>query len=513
MLLIVAVMSESPMTQTSKLFDFSIEILENIFQHLDSLHLLRVGLLSRQAHTFLLPYYFRRCNLNYSDDLTTVDYLSFNRDKMALTEDAFRAIRTSPVVTKVKHLHCVFSFPEHQFLWEIRNVYTVLLKLQHAEKIELNFAAIPNRLISDHVGRLKTLREWRCAFRTFMQTVLDKSPSSLSVLYPPDGLLDGPYGIDTRDQLRVGFWRNLVSWTGLRHGQRPVTISERSLLDRVLPAAIRPHAPLSTSSISLESITSLQLGANIRQEGWRILTNRFTLPSLTSLDLDMRSQMGFIATLRFLQRHPTISTFCLTNANAEETYAYRPYIIPDTFLPHLRILKASLDVVLVFFGPHSTAKFGQLETVEVSEELNLPPSPDWESMARRLTRVPPRLDGKDITLDLSELQRNLFPKLPCTILSAMQIKELRLCILGVAAKSYDLVPWISSFTHLERLSIRSRDRFEYTLRSTNAKFAHAVYTQHPKRLHSVTVEGEIIPDPSPDEHEHSDMPATVHPQS
>ncbi|KAF7424643.1 hypothetical protein PC9H_009951 [Pleurotus ostreatus] len=134
-------------------------------------------------------------------------------------------------------------------------------------------------------------------------------------------------------------------------------------------------------------------------------------------------------------------------------------------------------------------------------------------MARRLNRVAHRLDGKSITLDLSELQRNLFPKLPCTILSAMQIKELRLCTLGVAAKSYDLVPWISSFNHLERLSIRSRDRLEYTLWSTNAKFAHAVYTQHPKRLHSVSVEGEIIPDPSPDEHEHSVMPATVHPQS
>ncbi|KAL4265664.1 F-box domain-containing protein [Pleurotus pulmonarius] len=495
-------MSGPSITQTSKLFDFSIEVLENIFQHLDSLHLLRVGLLSRQAHTFLLPYYFRRCNLKYSDDLTTVNHLNFNRDKMALTEDAFRAIRTSPLVTKVKHLHCIFSFPEHQFLWEIRNVYTVLLKLQHVEKIELDFAAIPNHLISHHGGRLKTLQEWRCAFRTFMQAVLDKSPSSLSVLYPPDGLLDPPHSVDTRGQLQVGFWRKLVPWTRLLPRQRPITISKRSLLDHVIPSAIRRSVHPSTS---LESITSLQLGANIRQEGWGILTSHFTLPSLTSLDLDMRSQMGFIVTLRFLQRHPTISIFCLTNANAEETYAYRPYVIPDTFLPHLQTLKASLDVVLVFFGPHSTAKFGHLETVEVSEELDLPPSPDWESMARRLSRVAFRLAGKDITLHLSELQRNLFPTQPCTILSDLQIKDLRLCILGVAARSYDIVPWISSFTHLERLSIRSRDSPEHALWSANAKFADAVYKQHPK-LHTVTVEGQPIPDPSLDEHTHSVFP-------
>ncbi|KAG5220035.1 hypothetical protein IMY05_C4695000300 [Salix suchowensis] len=382
------------------------------------------------AHTFLLPYYFRRCNLNYSDDLTTVDYLSFNRDKMALTEDAFRAIRTSPVVTKVKHLHCIFSFPEHQFLWEIRNVYTVLVKLQHVEKIELNFAAIPNRLISRHVGRLKTLREWRCAFRTFMQTVLDKLPSSLSVLYPPEAFWMPPTESIPETNFESGFGKfslldRPTRWAAPRFNQRALFVGSRTSCSNSAPR----------TSLDVVDIARIHNESSQPYDSWSDTHNIDILPN---------------------------------ERKRGETYAYRPYIIPDAFLPHLKNLKASLDVVLVFFGPHSTAKFGHLETIEVSEELNIPPSPDWESMARRLSRVAPRLDGKYITLDLSELQRNLFPKQPCTILSDMQIKELRLCILGVAAKSNDLVPWISSFTHLERLSIRSRDRLEYTLRSTNA---------------------------------------------
>lgn len=175
--------------------------------------------------------------------------------------------------------------------------------------------------------------------------------------------------------------------------------------------------------------------------------------------------------------------------HSDETYAPKDYITPDTFLPHLKDIRAPLDLILILLGPRSAAKFGDLESVKVFEELDQPPH--WESVSRRLTDMAPRLEGKDISLylDLRELQRDLFPKQPSHILSGMKIRGLCLCVLDIAGESQDLVPWISGFTDLEHLSIRSLELPQSTPWSVKVKLAEAVYVQHPNNLHSVTVGG------------------------
>ncbi|KAJ8508065.1 hypothetical protein ONZ45_g9624 [Pleurotus djamor] len=282
-------MSSQPQEKHSKFFDLSAEVLDEIIGHLDNLHSFRLCMLSRRVHQYLLPSYLRKCGITHSEAL---DALTLNADKA--TENAFRLARTSPLISKVRHLQCKFHFPESQLLWEFRSIYGVLAKLENVERVTLDFENL-HCIGLNARPYIKQTDEWQDAFVTILRKIMEASPSTLEIVGRVHALWFIPLTFNRvlhPDEQTLPF--------GLLHSLKnrftPKWIMRRRLDKDWPPPCESAVFQRVFRDTSLSSITSLSLrSSDISSHEWALIGPYVSFPNLAELSLDLEPLGSFEA--------------------------------------------------------------------------------------------------------------------------------------------------------------------------------------------------------------------------
>ncbi|KAJ8692303.1 hypothetical protein PTI98_009630 [Pleurotus ostreatus] len=486
------------MTITPNFLNIGSDALQRIIQCLDGTELIKLAMLSRETHDFLLPLYLQRCNITSTapNDFSTVDTLSLNND--AATEEAFRLIRMSPQIAGVKHLHCKFHFPESVLHWEFRNLYSVVTKLRHIESITLDFSLVPDSLAVHGVPRLHSMRGWRAAFGVLMKAMLASSPRQLNVHDRTHFLWFVEIDEVATTTLQSKLHHALVGPTPIQREVAEILglENDKSSLWTRLFTAVNSENPSEDVSpleraigrVDLASLTDICLDFDLTPHEWEIIGQYITLPSLSKFSVGADSSSAFDFLLQFLGRHRKITSLHVSEATVNQLKTYH---IQTPFLPLLTSLHAPIDVFYIFFPSGKSNPVSNPTDAEMRVSLRGPS--DWSTVSRKLNALPQLLKQSPITLRLLLCTKSWItspPYIPIQtpIISALVIEALEQ---PFDISQCKLLDWLSQFPHLRQLRMLGIGEAEHEM---ECSFARSVAMRR-EGFQSVEFDGRMYSDP------------------
>ncbi|KAJ8522673.1 hypothetical protein ONZ45_g816 [Pleurotus djamor] len=385
----------------SRLFELSLEILEYIITFLDLEEHLSLCLLSHQVHRYLLPSFLHRCEVGFSEDLTTLNTLSLRHGSNVQTENAiFKFVNASPCLTSIRHLECEFHCPESRVLWQFSNIQYILKKFQIIESVTLDFSKLSNWVFYTYsIPRaIRHRKTWDDLFLKIIKTLVERPPCHLSIVKRQQHLWFIPYPFQEKYLPSRGLIRNTVRRVNLF---RKWTSAIRS---RFVPSSSRtdvlrpPQRLKSLGKVDLSHITCLSLtDCNFAVPEWEAMAQGILLPSLR----EVRTKMGLSLTMHtlcylfdFLHRHPSITLLHLRESMSWPTSTFKS----RNFLPKLQSLHAPISLIFAFFDDKFIGAKANLTDMEI---VCYPTAwYHWVDMFEWVGRLPKQLKGVPTSIEL-----------------------------------------------------------------------------------------------------------------
>jgi hypothetical protein len=384
---------------STRLLDLPTEVILQILRDLSNTDLLSLATLSRRLHYTTLPLYFQRHGVR---DLRGSLTIYFPED-LASAHSYLPGLRMALFLDSVREIEFVFRGAPHTFR-DMKEAASLLLKLTHVDRVKLNLQCLTmtqaGRIDIPHTPDGQDNMAILCSsMSSLFDAIYAKSCVSFRACY--GHLQNKMYPHRTFDLVRelkkarlikiiaslmrkTNFGRKEPNWRVPGFAGPPLaSLRAFHLESRLFLWSPLLAWALMTFERSSPTLVELSFHLYIQTKDWTHFLPHIFLPSLSKLAI-ASYDLEFSDLIKFLRRHPRITSLCLCNGRLNIDSKNRTPILTDLFsaLTHLcapsdyilHLLQNTeqfLNLVNVHIWPFYGTVFPHLRLVKQNEALEL----------------------------------------------------------------------------------------------------------------------------------------------